>query len=57
MRFLKFFGICFAVVGALGGFGTAIYHKEYFIGVCVLALAAMAFPTVRKWYKDITFEA
>ena len=57
MRFLKFFGICFAVVGALGGFGTAIYHKEYFIGVCVLALAAMAFPTVKKWYKDITFEA
>lgn len=50
-KFLYFFAICAYVVGAIGGFGYAMYNKAYFISVCVVALAAMAFPTVKKFLK------
>ena len=50
----KFFGVFAYAVGAIGGIGSTLYNKDYFIAVCVAVLAGMAFPTVKKWFKDIT---
>ena len=48
-----FFVLCAYVLGALGGFGWAAYNKAWLIAVCVAALAAMAFPYVRKAFKEL----
>lgn len=48
-----FFGLCAYTVGAIGGFGYACYCKAYFIAVCVVALAVMAFPTVKSFYNKL----
>ena len=53
-KFLHFFGLAAYAVGSIGGFGVAMYDKEYVIGVCVAALAVMAFPTAKKFFKDLT---
>ena len=53
-KFGSFFGMCAYIVGAIGGFGFAMYNKAYFIAVCVLLLAAMAFPTLKKFFKNLT---
>lgn len=53
-KFLHFFGLAAYAVGSIGGFGVAMYDKEYVIGVCVAALAVMAFPTAKKSFKDLT---
>lgn len=45
--------MCAYVVGAIGGFGYAMYCKAYFIAVCVIALAVMAFPTVKSCYNKL----
>lgn len=52
-KVLSLFGLFAYVVGAIGGFGYAMYSKAYFIGICVLALAAMAFPTLKKFWKEL----
>ncbi len=52
-KVLDFAGLCAYVVGAIGGFGYAMYCKAYFIAVCVAALAAMAFPTAKKFFLDL----
>ena len=52
-KFFDFAVICAYVLGAIGGFGYAIYCKAYLIGICIVALAAMAFPYVRDAVKDI----
>lgn len=49
-----FFGICAYALGAIGGFGYAIYCKAYLIAVAVLVLAAMAFSTLKKFFKGLT---
>lgn len=48
-----FFAMCAYGVGAIGGFGYAAYCKAWFIAACVAALAAMAFPTVKTFYKKL----
>ena len=53
-KFGEFFGMFAYAVGAIGGIGSTLYHKDTFIAFCVAVLAGMAFPTVRKWFKDIT---
>ena len=45
--------MCAYVVGAIGGFGYAMYCKAYFIAACVVALAAMAFPTLKSFYNKL----
>lgn len=58
-KFGYFFGMCAYAVGAIGGFGSiggfgyACYCKAYFIAVCVVALAVMAFPTVKSFYNKL----
>lgn len=54
---LKKFGYFFAMfayaVGAIGGFGYALYCKAYFIAACIVILAAMAFPTLKSFYNKL----
>ena len=52
-KFGYFFGLCAYAVGALGGLGFALYNKGYFIAVCVVVLAAMAFPTAKKFFQNL----
>lgn len=52
-KFLYFFALCAYAVGAIGGFGYAMYSKAYFISICLVALAVMAFPTVKSCFKKL----
>lgn len=52
-KMLYFFGLFAYALGAIGGFGYALYSKAYLIAVCVVVLAAMAFPTALKWYHKL----
>lgn len=52
-KILKFVGLCAYAVGSIGGFGYALYSKAYFVAVCVVVLAAMAFPTAKNWFKSL----
>lgn len=47
-KFGYLFGICAYAVGAIGGFGYALYNKAYFIAACV-----MAFPTVKSLFNKL----
>jgi len=49
-----FFGLCAYALGVIGGFGCAMYVKSYAIAAAVIVLAAMAFPTVRTFFKKLT---
>lgn len=51
---LSFIEICAYAVGAIGGFGYAMYCKAYFIGICVVALAAMAFPELKRCFQELS---
>lgn len=52
-KFYCFFALCAYVVGAIGGFGFAMYSRAYFIAACVVALAVMAFPKARDFFKEL----
>lgn len=41
------------LMGAIGGFGYACYYKAYVIAIAVVELAIMAFPTAKKWWKEM----
>lgn len=54
MKGVKFWAVsCLYALGLIGGFGVAMYSKEYLFAVCIIALGAMAFPYVRKCYFDV----
>lgn len=48
---VQFFLFCFWVVGTIGGAGVAFTSKYVFIGLCVLAVAAMAAPLAFRIFK------
>lgn len=52
-KFKYFFALAFYTVGAIGGFGNALYAREYFTAVCVLVVAAMAFPKAKEFYHKL----
>ena len=52
-KWVDFFGMCFYIVGTIGGFGVAVANGSYFIASCVAALAVMAFPTAKEMLDDI----
>lgn len=52
-KLISFFGLCAYVVGAAGGFGYACYSHKYFIAVCVLLLAVMVFPQLKKYWNEL----
>lgn len=48
--FILFFAY---IVGAIGGFGYAIYSHAYVIAAAVVVLAVMAFPTFKNCIKEL----
>ena len=52
-KFWNFFVLCFYAVGAIGGFGYAMYSGAYFIASCVIVLTILAFPEAKKMFKDM----
>ena len=53
-KILSFFSIVAYGIGTIGGFGYSAWGGSWFIAICILALAAMAFPYVKKCFKDLT---
>ena len=47
-RIISFLGFCAYIAGAVGGFGTALYHGATFAAIAVIILAGMAFPLFKK---------
>lgn len=52
-NFLKFFALFCYTVGSIGGFGYAAWQKEWFVAICVAVLAVMAFPTAKRYFKEL----
>ena len=41
------------ILGAIGGFGYAVYSDAKVISVAVMVLAGMAWPTARQCFKNL----
>ena len=52
-NFIKFALICAWFMGTVGGFGYACYSKAYLIAACVAIVGAIAFPQVKRWWKEL----
>lgn len=50
----SFFGLCAYRFGSISGVGYALYREQYLLAVCIGVLAAMAFPTAKNWFKNLT---
>jgi hypothetical protein len=53
-KYFAFLVLCLYLLGAVGGFGYAMYQGAYLISVAVVVLALMAFPTAQKYYEFLT---
>lgn len=53
LNWIAFFGLCAYVLGAIGGFGYALYSKACLIAVCIVVLAIMAFPKAKEWFRGL----
>lgn len=51
---ISMFLLMLYAMGSIGGFGYAMYCKAYVIAAAVLIVAVMAFPTIRKVFKEWT---
>ena len=51
---ISMFLLMLYAMGTIGGFGYAMYCKAYVIAAAVLIVAVMAFPTIRKVFKEWT---
>jgi len=45
--------LCLYAVGIIGGVGYTLYCRAWFIAACVIALGGMAFPTAKRFYKEL----
>lgn len=54
MKILYFFEMCAYGFGAIGGFSWSLYNNSYLIAVCVVILALMAIPELKRAYKKLT---
>lgn len=52
-KLIAFFGLCAYVLGVLGGFGYLWWIKEKPIALCIVVLGIMAFPTAKKFWKEL----
>ena len=50
---ISFILLALYFMGAIGGFGYAIYGNAKTISVAVLVLAGMAWPTARQCFKNL----
>ena len=53
-KFISFIIICLYVLGTIGGLGWVLYSEGYVIAVGVVAVAFMAFPSAKKYFKELT---
>lgn len=53
-KVLAFLVICLFALGAIGGFGYSVYGGSWPIAVGVVILAILAFPTVKKYWKELS---
>jgi hypothetical protein len=52
-QIFSFLILALYILGAIGGFGYAMYSDANLIALAVLALAVMAWPTAWKCIKDL----
>jgi hypothetical protein len=52
--FINTFVLMLYAMGSIGGFGYACYCKAYVIAAAVLVLTILAFPTIKKVFKEWT---
>ena len=52
-QIISFIILALYILGAIGGFGYAIYSGAYLISIGVLALAVMAWPTAKKCIENL----
>ena len=50
---ISFLILALYILGAIGGFGYAMYSDAKLIAVAVVALAVMAWPTARQCFKNL----
>ena len=48
-----FFALCLYVLGTIGGIGYALYGGSWPIAIGIALVAAVAFSTIKKWFKEI----
>ena len=53
-QFFYFIMICLYILGTIGGIGWVLYSQGYVIAVGVVAVAVMAWPKVKEYYKNLT---
>lgn len=53
-KILCFFALFLYIMGTIGGIGYCVYNGAWLIAVAVAVVAAMAVPTVIKFYKFLT---
>ena len=53
-KFFYTFLLMLYAMGSIGGFGYACYSGAYVIAAAVLVLAILAFPTIKKVFKEWT---
>ena len=51
-KFFYTFLLMLYAMGSIGGFGYACYSGAYVIAAAVLVLAILAFPTIKKVFKE-----
>lgn len=49
----SFFGGAAWLLGTIGGFGYCVYIKQWPIAVAILILGGMAFPTLKRFIKNL----
>jgi hypothetical protein len=52
-EFFSFLILALCILGAIGGFGYAMYSDAKLIAVAVVALAGMAWPTAKKCLDNL----
>lgn len=52
-KLLSFLGICGWTLGSIGGLGYSLYIHQYAVAGAIVVVAAMAFPTLKKFVKNL----
>ena len=52
-KFGCFFGLFAYLMGSIGSLGYVLYCKQYVIAIALAVVICMAYPTAKKWLKEI----
>lgn len=53
-QLINFFALVAYMLGTIGGFGYAVWGGSWPVGIAVIVLAILAFPTVRNIFQEWT---